>query len=160
MQARISATLRQTLKPPALALTSGPLAWEQQLADVTARRNDAAGQARELFALLPRLPAEALAAAAHQAVERLPNADYAAIALPVLTDAQTDGQVLRVLFADLMERPDAITLPALLSLAQKPTHPFSPAARDNLRLLLGANFGADWTQWEAAVQAALARKSQ
>ncbi len=148
------------LRPPPLELSSGPLAWERQIAHASARGRDAAGKAREIFALIPRLPEEALAGAAEQAVERLPNSDYAAIALPVVIHPQTSGQVLSVLFADLMERPDAITLPALLSIAKNPAHPFSPAALDNLHLLLGQNFGSDWTKWDEAVQRAAALPRQ
>lgn len=146
------------LRPPPLELATGLLPWEKQIAEAVSRSRDAKSKAREILALLPRLPAEALATAAEQAVERLPDADYAATALPALTNPQTDGQVLSVLFADLMERPDAITLPALLTIAQNPAHPFAPAALDNLRLLLRAEFGSEWSKWREAVNAALAPK--
>jgi hypothetical protein len=94
-----------------------------------------------------------------QAVEHLPDSDYTTIALPVLTDPKTHGQVLSVLFADLSERPDAIALPALLTIARNPAHPFSSAALDDLRLLLRANFSTDWPRWEQAVQQALTRSN-
>lgn len=145
-------------RPPPLELSTGPLQWETQLAEAARRGRDARGKAREILALVPRLPEEALATAAEQAVERLPDADYAATVLPVLTAPQTHGQVLSVLFADLMERPDTITLPALLTIAQNPAHPFAPAALDNLRLLLRGDFGTDWKRWSAAVTAALAHR--
>lgn len=134
------------------------LAWERQIAEAAARGRDAKSKAREILALLPRLPEEAFTSAAEQAIERLPDADYAAIALPVLSDPQSHAQVMSVLFADLMERPDAITLPALLTIAQDPAHPFSPAALDNLRLLLRADFDRDWSRWSEAIAAALAPK--
>jgi hypothetical protein len=146
-----------SLRPPALELQTGQLPWEQKIAAATGRERNAAGRARALFALLPSLPEEALATTAEQAIERLPDADYAAVALPVVGNPQTHGQAMSVLFADLMERPDAITLPALLTIAQNQSHPYSPVALDNLRLLLGADFGNDWGQWQDAVHATLQR---
>ena len=64
-----------------------------------------------------------------------------------MINPQTHGMVLSVLFDDLLERPDEITLPVLLTIARTPTHPLAPEARDNLELLLGTNFGADWMKW-------------
>ncbi len=146
------------LRPPPIELSSSPLACEQQIAAAAARGRDARSRAREILTLLPRLPEEALPTAAEQAVEHLPDADYAATALPVIIDPHTHGSVLSTLFADLMERPDAITLPALLAIAQNPAHPFAPAALDNLRLLLRTNHGTDWVQWHQAVEDTLAPK--
>lgn len=141
-------------RPPSLALATGLLPWEKQIAEAAARGRDAAGQARELLALLPHLPEEALATATEQAIEHLPDADYATTVVPLLTAPKTHGQVASVLFADLMERPDPIALPALLRIAQTPDHPYSSAALDSLRLLLRAEFGRDWRAWESAVQRA------
>lgn len=147
-----------TLRPPALELSTGILPWEAQIAEATKRGRDAKGKAREILSLIPRLPEEALATATEQAIERLPDADYSATVLPALSNSQTHGQVLSVLFADLMERPDAITLPALLNIAQNPAHPFAAPALDNLRLLLRGDFGTDWKKWSEAVDAALLAK--
>ena len=106
--------------------------------------------------MIPTLPPQALATAAELAVEKLPDADYPATALPVVTNPETHGQVLSVLFADLLERPDAITLPALLTIAKNPEHPFAPSALDDLRLLLNADYGSDWSRWDAAIRQKLA----
>ena len=65
---------------------------------------------------------------------------------------------MSVLFADLMERPDSIALPALLAIARQPAHPYAATALDNLRLLLGANYGSDWRKWNEAIQDAVAPK--
>ena len=140
---------------PALPLDMAPPAWELQLTEKLSRLKPAE-RARAIFALLPSLPESALATAAEQAVEKLPDADYPATALPVVTNSETHGQVLSVLFADLLERPDAITLPALLTIAKNPDHPFAPSALDDLRLLLSADHGSDWSRWDAAIRAKLA----
>ena len=75
----------------------------------------------------------------------------------MLLDSKTHGQVLSVLFADLLERPDDVALPALLALAEQPRNPWAPSALDDLRLLLGADYGRVWPRWEEAVRARLAR---
>lgn len=140
---------------PAVPLDRTPSNWEQQLAGKLSRLKPVE-KARAIFALLPSLPESALATATAQAVEKLPDADYAATALPVIINPETHGQVLSVLFADLLERPDAITLPALLTIAKNPEHPFSPSALDDLRLLLNADHGSDWPRWDAAIRQKLA----
>ena len=147
----------ETRLAPKLELARGKLPWEEQIEGVTGARdlNDSA-KARRLLAMIPTLPEDAFTAASEEAVKRLPDADYDSIALPVVTNPQTHGQVESVLFADLMERPDAITLPALLRIARTPNHPYAKFAHDNLDLLVGEDFGADWPKWEAAVQKTLA----
>ena len=82
------------------------------------------------------------------------------VALPVIANPQTHGAVANVFFADLMERPDAITLPALLRIAQIQNHPYAKFARENLRLLLDQDFGSDWPKWDAAIRTALTRKGK
>ena len=140
---------------PALPLDMAPPTWELEFAEKLSRLKPTE-RARAIFALLPSLPESALATAAEQAVEKLPDADYPATALPVVTNPETHGQILSVLFADLLERPDAITLPALLSIARNPAHPFAPSALDDLRLLLNADHDSDWSRWDAAIRQKLA----
>ena len=140
---------------PPLPLGIAPSDSELQLVGKLSRLKPLE-KARAIFALLPSLPESALASAAEQAVEKLPDADYPATALPVVTNPETHGQVLSVLFADLLERPDAITLPALLTIAKNPDHPFAPSALDDLRLLLNADYGSDWSRWDAAIRQKLA----
>jgi hypothetical protein len=134
-------------------LDSGESPWEQR---VTALLRDAApsesARAQALLTLLPQLPEELLQEATQSAVDRLRDEDYAASALPLVLDAKTHGMAASVLFADLMERPDGIAFPALLTIAQTPDHPFAPAAHANLELLLGHNFAEDWQAWSAEVQ--------
>ena len=149
-----------SLAPP-LALEQGTLPWEEKIEGVLrdGSLNNTA-KARRLIAMFPELPADGLATAAEECVERLPDADYDAVALPAIASPKTHGAAANVLFADLMERPDAITLPALLRIAQIPNHPYARFARENLRLLLDDDFGSDWPKWDAAVRSALIRKGE
>ena len=146
---------------PKLQLERGKLAWEQTIESVAGAGNlSDTAKAQRLLSLIPSLPENGLASAAEEAMNRLPDADYNAVALPLVSNPQTHGAVESVLFADLMERPDAITLPALLRIAQIPNHPYAKFARENLDLLLGEDFGADWVKWDAAVRKTLASEGK
>ena len=142
---------------PQIELARGKLDWEATIERVTAVADSSdTAKARQLLAMIATLPENGLTAATEEAVKRLPDADYNAVALPVVANPQTHGLVESVLFADLMERPDAITLPALLRIARTPNHPYARFAHDNLDLLIGEDLGTDWPKWEAAVQKTLA----
>lgn len=141
---------------PKLELQRGKLPWEEKIERVTGDASlSETGKARQLLAMIPALPEHGLTTAAEEAVKRVPDADYNALALPLVANPQTHGLVEGVLFADLMERPDTITLPALLRIAQTPNHSYAKYARDNLDLLLGEDFGTDWAKWDAAIRKAL-----
>jgi hypothetical protein len=118
----------------------GTLSWELQLESV--KRGVAAGvpTAKAVFALLPYLPEEALQTVTEEALSHLPDAAWTSVALPVLANSQTHGRVLSTLFADLMERPQEVSVPALNQVARDFSHPFSSFALDNLKLLLGEEF--------------------
>ena len=141
---------------PKIELSRGKLAWEAAI-ETAANANGVSDTAksRQLLAMIATLPEEAFTAASEEAVKRLPDTDYNAVALPLVANPQTHGLVESVLFADLMERPDAIALPALLRIARTPDHPYAKFAHDNLDLLVGEDFGADWPKWDAAVQKTL-----
>jgi hypothetical protein len=109
-----------------------------------------------LLALLPSLPEEAYGPATSQALDWLQDADYAAAALPLLLDVHTHGAVQSELFRDLMDRPVAISLPALLTIARTPEHPYATSARDDLALMLGEDLDANWVAWDEAIKQRLA----
>jgi hypothetical protein len=147
----------QPLIPP-LPLQTGELAWEARIRSVLSREKATdAEKARGLFALLPTMPAEGAETCAEEAVKRLPDAEYRH-AQAAVTNPGTYGLALGVLFADLMERPDNLRLPTLVTIARNSSHPYAGPARDNLELLLGQNFGNDWSRWEAAVRERLRSK--
>ncbi len=127
--------------------------WEKTIEAVSGRTDlSDTAKARALIAMLPRLPPEGLARAAEEAVTRLPDADYATALRPTLIAPQTHGMAMSVLFADLMQRPDSIALPILVTIAQDPKHPYSQNARENLQFLLRQDFGNDWARWNEAIR--------
>lgn len=148
------------LPPPALVLQSGKLSWELQIDAVLVSPIPEQEKAAWLLSQLRSMPPEAFSRLAQEAADRLPDRYYASVALPLLLDPNTHGTVESVLFTDLIERPDSITLPALLSLARIHAHPFAASARESLALLLGTDFGSDWARWEQAVAQALLEAPQ
>ena len=169
---RLEDTVRGTLQPPVegqsasaepetslaprLELSQGKLPWEEKIeAVLNAPELSATAKARQLFAILPGMPEHGYTRAAEEAAALLTDADFNNVALPLLTNPQTHGLVTSVLFADLMERPQSLMLPALLRIAQIPQHPYAKYARENLDLLLGEDFGSDWLKWDQAIRTAI-----
>lgn len=143
---------------PALPLQKGELPWEARVrAVIEAEGMSPAQRADMLLKLMPTLPVEGRESTTEEAVKMLPNSGYP-VARDVIMNPGTYGPALNVLFADLMERPPEIALPTLLQIARIQQHPFAPNARDNLQLLLGEDYGANWNRWDAAIRAALAAK--
>jgi len=149
----------ETDKPliPPLPLQTGELAWEARIRTVLSREKATdAEKARGLLQLLPTIQAEGAETCAEEAVKRLPNEEYRH-AQSVVTNPGTYGLALGVLFADLMERPDDLRLPTLVTIARNANHPYSEPARSNLQLLMGQDLGDDWSRWDAAVREKLSR---
>jgi hypothetical protein len=134
-----------------LKLDVGALPYESAMLTIMRAPVPDSVKAQALFDLLPQVPEESMANTAEQAATWLRDRDYARIARPWIVNARTHGAVLGALFADLMQRPDAVALPTLVEIAKTPDHPFAPSAHDNLALLLGHDHGADWPAWDKAV---------
>jgi hypothetical protein len=149
----------ETEKPliPPLPLQTGELAWESRIRSVLSREKATdTEKAVSLLQLLPGMPAEGAETCAEEAVKRLPDAEYRH-AQAAIVNPGTYGLALGVLFADLMERPDTVRLPTLVTIARNATHPYAGPAHDNLELLLGKDFGEDWPRWDTAVREKLSR---
>jgi hypothetical protein len=134
-----------------LKLDVGALPYESAMLTIMRAPVADGVKAQALFDLLPQVPEESMANTAEQAATWLRDRDYARIARPLIVSPKTHGAVLGALFADLMQRPDAVALPTLVEIAKTPEHPFAPSARDNLTLLVGHDYGVDWPGWDKAV---------
>lgn len=143
---------------PRIHFDRNGLLWEERIKRILAMPVSDSEKSILLFSLLQNVPEEAYSTVTGQAVELLRDPDYQMVAAPIIVNPATHGMIMSVLFSDLMERPDSITLPILLAIARTPTHPFAPSARDNLNLLLGQDFESDWGAWENAVRQRLAGK--
>lgn len=139
-------------KSPELKLEPGFLTWEKQLQAVL-QEPPSSEKGAQLLALLPTVPEEAYAPVTEQALDWLADTDYTNAALPLLLNANTHGAVLAELYRDIIEhRPPGLSLPALLTIARTPEHPYAGAAHETLAALMGEDLATDWNAWESAIK--------
>ncbi len=143
---------------PAFELQKGELLWEKRINAVLDNpKITDSDKGRLLLEMLPGLPVEGRESTAEHAISQLSDADYR-FAQAVITNPATYPPALAVLWADMMGRPEAVSLPTLLQVARNSSHPYAPHARENLDLLLGQDFGTDWPRWETAIREKLAKE--
>lgn len=126
--------------------------WAERVDDVLRAELEPAEIGRQLLEMLPRLPAEGRRETLEHAANLLADEDYTMLAT-MLTDPATTEDELDVLMRDLLHRPNAIKLPALLTIARTAEHPQRVEAREILAVFVGDDYGDDWKQWEAMVAA-------
>ena len=78
--------------------------------------------------------------------------DSFAVLKPLLLDPQLPEVARETFSLNLMDRPSAIRLPALLEMAQASNHPDSAEARDMLGIYLDRDLGNKWAAWQQAVE--------
>jgi hypothetical protein len=68
-----------------------------------------------------------------------------------LTNAATPAAVRRVVFADLLSRPNSVKLPWLIEVAKSPVDNQSGEALLILKSILREDYGTDWKAWRERV---------
>ncbi len=69
----------------------------------------------------------------------------------LLLDPKTSLEAKEFLFRDALSRGDLVKLPLLLAVMQQRDHPSANEAHDVLKQQLGADFGANYGQWQAKI---------
>jgi hypothetical protein len=113
---------------------------------------NSSAKAQALLALFPQLPATAQPAAAQHIVNLLPDNAYALFATH-LTNANDSAEVRAVIYADLLQRPNAIKLPWLLAMARSPGISQAGEAAALLQATLREDHGANWKEWSERIHA-------
>ncbi len=103
-------------------------------------------KAQSLVAVFPQLPAAAQPAAAHHIVNLLPDRAYPSFATQ-LTNANASAEVRAAIYADLLQRPNALKLPWLLAVARSPGIGQATEAAALLQATLRENHGTNWDAW-------------
>ena len=138
--------------PPPLAV------WETQI-DQLLRSNIAETETAQLLInMLPTLPVEGKVEAAQHITNLILDPEYGRV-LPLVKNPALPKEVLEVLVTDLMNREDAVKLPALLEIAKLPTHPHQEEALSDLQIFLDHDFGKDWNQWNTALKGYLKKQA-
>ena len=110
--------------------------------------------ANNVLVILPRLPLDGQLEAAQHLVNLSADEDYSK-AESVYFSAGLHPNVRRIVFEDLMNRPNAIKLPLLVRTLKEYGHPMRNEALENLQVLTGRNEGNDPARWDNVVQNAL-----
>jgi hypothetical protein len=139
-------------KAPAPNATPRPLAeWEARIDQVLRMNANETETAQLLINMLPSLPPEGQAEAAQHISNLILDKDYNRVK-PLLTNPSLPEEVQDVFFTDLMNREDAVKLPALLDVAKIPNHPYHEEALTDLQIFLDQDNEQNWGKWDSAVK--------
>ena len=129
-------------------------AWESQLNSILMQEIEIKEIAQKIFVILPTLPLDGQLEAAQHLVNLSGDEDYSA-AEAVYFNTGLNPAVRRIVFEDLMNRPNAVRLPLLVRTLREYGHPMQSEAKENLQSLTGQNEGNDPARWDAVVKNAL-----
>jgi hypothetical protein len=125
--------------------------WEDKLDEILTAEGEDSDKAKKMLAMFPRLPAEGQVEVAQHLSNLVPDENYAALAR-YLADPKLPEDVLDVLMADVLNRPNSLKLPALLEVARDAQHPKAGEAKDLLELFLEEDYGSDWNLWQVKME--------
>jgi hypothetical protein len=120
--------------------------WSGQLSSVLISGSAPSDQGNTLLAMLPQTPAEGQAEVAQHTGRLLSDTSFAGFGSQ-LTNAATPAAVRRVVFADLLSRPNSVKLPWLIEVAKSPVDNQSGEALLILKSILREDYGTDWNAW-------------
>ena len=120
--------------------------WQAQVSQVLISGSSVVDQGNALLAMLPQTPAEGQVDVAQHAGRLLSDASFASFGSQ-LTNAATPAAVRRVVFADLLSRPNSVKLPWLIEVARSPVDNQSGEALLILKSILREDYGTDWNAW-------------
>ncbi len=120
--------------------------WSAQLNQVLVSGSAPSDQGNTLLAMLPQTPAAGQVDVAQHASRLLTDASFAGFGSQ-LTNSATPAAVRRVVFADLLSRPNSVKLPWLIEVARSPVDNQSGEALLILKSILREDYGTDWNAW-------------
>jgi len=120
--------------------------WEDKLDDILGSETDDTNKVKELFQMFPRLPEDGQVEIAQHLSNLVEDEDYAPLG-ELLKNAKLSEDVLDILMADVLNRPNAVKLPMFLELAKNPEHAKAEEAKDLLELYLDEDYKDNWDKW-------------
>ena len=154
------ASTERSAAPQTPKATPRPLQdWELKIDEVLRSNADETQTAQILINMLPTLPAEGQSEAAQHISNLILDDQYSRV-LPLVKNPNLPEDVLDVFVTDLMNRDDAVKLPALLDIAKIPNHPHHEEALTDLEIFLDADIPPnDWGRWDSAVKEYLRKQA-
>jgi hypothetical protein len=140
----------------ALAIAPAPTAapqnlitnWEEKIDELLGSEGEEADKAKKMLEMFPQLPAEGQVEVAQHLSNLVSDENYAPLGKLLTNDALPED-VLDVLLADALNRPNSLKLPLFLEIARDAQHPKAAEAKDMLELFLEEDYGSNWGQWQA-----------
>lgn len=144
-------TAQDSEMPEAETLPADGPAWEPSINAILESAEDNNVVAAKLDALAVALPLDGRVEATQHMVNLLGDESYQ-LARRKLADPVTPREVMDVIYSDVLNRPNAVKLPALLEVLAVPGHPLRAESLETLRVFVGKDLGNDLPAWNVAVQ--------
>ncbi len=124
--------------------------WEDKIDDIVGSDDADTNKVKQLFALFPTLPPDGQEEVAQHLSNLVEDDNYGPLG-DLLKNSSLPEGVLDELLADLLNRPNSLKLPLLLSVAQEPDNAKHDEAKDLLELYLGDDYGTNWSTWQSTM---------
>jgi len=146
------AGLDETMDPPMQP-------WEAAINRILESDEENQQVAARLLALAPTLPPEGQVEAVQHMVNLTDDESYQNAAAMLLNPA-TSEDVAEVIYSDVLNRPNSVKLPVMVSVLRTPGHRLRDETLSTLQIFLGEDLGDNAEAWSFAVQNFLAREAQ
>lgn len=133
--------------------------WEEAINRVLESDEENQQVAAQLMALFPNLPPEGQVEAMQHMVNLSDDDSYQNAAAKLLNPA-TSEDVSGVIYSDVLDRPNNVKLPVMVSILRTPGHRLRDETLNTLQIFLGEDLGDNPQAWNVAVQNFLAREAQ
>jgi hypothetical protein len=133
--------------------------WEAAINRILESDEENAQVAAQLMALAPSLPPDGQVEAVQHMVNLTDDESYQNAAAMLLNPA-TAEDVAEVIYSDVLNRPNTVKLPVMVSILRTPGHRLRDETLSTLQIFLGEDLGDNPEAWNAAVQNYLAKEAQ
>ena len=133
--------------------------WEQAINKILESDQENQQVAAQLMALLPTLPPDGQVEAVQHMVNLTDDESYQNAAAMLLNPA-TAADVAEVIYSDVLNRPNTVKLPVMVSILRTPGHRLRDETLSTLQIFLGEDLGDNPEAWNIAVQNYLAKEAQ
>ena len=150
--ASVEAALQEPTDPPMQP-------WETAINQILESDEENQQVATRLLALAPTLPPDGQVEAVQHMVNLTDDDNYQNAAAMLLNPA-TSEDVAEVIYSDVLNRPNKVKLPVMVSILRTPGHRLRDETLSTLQIFLGEDLGDNPEAWNIAVQTFLAREAQ
>ena len=133
--------------------------WEAAINQILESDEENQQVATRLLALAPTLPSDGQVEAVQHMVNLTDDDNYQNAAAMLLNPA-TSEDVAEVIYSDVLNRPNNVKLPVMVSILRTPGHRLRDETLSTLQIFLGEDLGDNPEAWNASVQTFLAREAQ